>query len=164
MTWRRSNDKPLKIFQNATVTVTLRGEGRLWHHSIVGIWNAPNRRPNCNCRHTMVNSLRPRQNRRHFADDIFKCIFQNENEWVSLRISLKFVPKVRINNIPSLVQVMAWRRPGDKPYLNQCWLDHWRIYASLGLNELTLLITVNDLPLMGMLTGYVTKMLLTVFH
>ena len=21
-------------------------------------------------------------------------------------------------------------------YLNQCWLDHWRIYASLGLNEL----------------------------
>ena len=30
-------------------------------------------------------------------------------------MSLKFVPKVRINNIPSLVQIMAWRRPGDKP-------------------------------------------------
>ena len=25
-----------------------------------------------------------------------------------------FVPKVRINNIPALVQIMAWRRPGDK--------------------------------------------------
>ena len=60
-------------------------------------------------------SLRPRRNRRHFADDIFKCIFLNENEWISLRISLKFVSKVRINNIPSLVQIMAWRRPGDKP-------------------------------------------------
>ena len=62
-----------------------------------------------------VNSLRSRRDRRHFADDIFKCVFLNENAWVSLRISLKFVPKVRINNIPSLVQIMAWRRPGDKP-------------------------------------------------
>ena len=62
-----------------------------------------------------VNSLRPRPNRRHFTDDIFKCIFENENEWSSPRISLKFVPKVWINNIPALVQIMAWRRPGDKP-------------------------------------------------
>ena len=62
-----------------------------------------------------VNSLRPRPNRRHFADDIFKCIFENGNEWISPRISLKFVPKVRINNIPALVMIMAWRRPGDKP-------------------------------------------------
>ena len=62
-----------------------------------------------------VNSLRPKPNRRHFADDIFKCILENENGWMSPRISLKFVPKVRINNIPALVQIMAWRRPGDKP-------------------------------------------------
>ena len=62
-----------------------------------------------------VNSLRPRQNRRHFADDIFKCIFLNENVWISINISLKFVPKGLINNIPALVQIMAWRRPGDKP-------------------------------------------------
>ena len=68
--------------------------------------------------HRMVNSLfntlRPRRNRRHFADNIFKCIFENENERISPRISLKFVPKVGINNIPALVQIMAWRRPGDK--------------------------------------------------
>ena len=31
------------------------------------------------------------------------------------KISLKFVPKGPINNIPALVQIMAWRRPGDKP-------------------------------------------------
>ena len=62
-----------------------------------------------------VNTLRPRQNGRYFADDIFNCIFLNENAWISLKISLKFVPKVRIDNIPSLVQIMAWRRPGDKP-------------------------------------------------
>ena len=62
-----------------------------------------------------LNTLRPRQNGRHFADDIFKCIFLNENARISLKISLKFVPKVRINDIPALVQIMAWRRPGDKP-------------------------------------------------
>ena len=45
-----------------------------------------------------------------FPDDIFKCIFLNENEWISLKISLKFILKVRINNIPALVQIMTWRR------------------------------------------------------
>ena len=49
-----------------------------------------------------------------------------------------FVPKGRPNNnIPALVQIMAWRRPGDKPYLNQLWLIYQLISASLGLNELT---------------------------
>ena len=62
-----------------------------------------------------MNTSRPRQNGRHFADDIFKCIFLNEDVWNAIKISLKFVPKVRINNIPALVQIMAWRRPGDKP-------------------------------------------------
>ena len=62
-----------------------------------------------------LNTLRPRQNGRHFPDDIFKWIFLNENVWISINISLKFVPKGPINNIPTLVQVMAWRRPGDKP-------------------------------------------------
>ena len=62
-----------------------------------------------------LNTLRPRQNGRHFADDIFKCIFLNENVWIPSKISLKFVPQGTINNIPGLVQIMAWRRPGDKP-------------------------------------------------
>ena len=32
-----------------------------------------------------------------------------------LKISLKFVPKGLINNMTALVQIMAWRRSGDKP-------------------------------------------------
>ena len=32
-----------------------------------------------------------------------------------MQISLKFIPKGPINNIPALIQIMAWRRPGDKP-------------------------------------------------
>ena len=63
----------------------------------------------------LFNTWRPRQNERHFADDIFQCIFLNENILISIKISLKFVPKGPINNIPALVQIMAWRRPGDKP-------------------------------------------------
>ena len=61
------------------------------------------------------NTLRPRQNKRHFADDIFKCIFLNENVWIPIKISLKFVPQGPIHNISALVQIMAWRRSGDKP-------------------------------------------------
>ena len=64
---------------------------------------------------TTFNTLGPRQHGRHFADDIFRCIFLNENVWIPIKISLKFVPKGPVNNIPALVQIMAWRRPGDKP-------------------------------------------------
>ena len=53
-------------------------------------------------------------NGRHFSDDICKSIFLNENIRISITISLKFVPNDPINNIPTLVQIMAWRRPGDK--------------------------------------------------
>ena len=62
-----------------------------------------------------INTLRPRQNWRHFANDIFKRIFLNEDIWIPIKISLKFVPKGSIHNIRALVHIMAWRRPGDKP-------------------------------------------------
>ena len=54
-----------------------------------------------------VNTLRLRQNGRLFPDDIFKCIFLNENVWIPIEISLKFVPKGPINNTPTLVLIMA---------------------------------------------------------
>ena len=66
----------------------------------------------------LINTLRSRHNGRHYPDDISKCIFLNENVWISLKISLKCVPTVRINrinNIPALAQIMAWCRIGDKP-------------------------------------------------
>ena len=63
-----------------------------------------------------VNTLGPRQHRRRFADDIFKCIFFNENSCVLIKISLKYVRKGPIDNNPALVQIMAWRRLGDKPF------------------------------------------------
>ena len=65
--------------------------------------------------YSILNTLRPSQNGRHFPDNIFKCILLNENVWIMIMISLKFVPQVLINNIPALVQIMAWSLPGDKP-------------------------------------------------
>ena len=51
----------------------------------------------------------------HLADDTFKRIFLNENVRILIKISLKFVAKGPLNNTPTLVQIMAWRRPGNKP-------------------------------------------------
>ena len=39
----------------------------------------------------------PDKNGHHFTDDMVKCIFLNENVRISLKILLKFVPKVWIN-------------------------------------------------------------------
>ena len=59
--------------------------------------------------------MRPGQNGRHFADDIFRCIFFKGKGCISINISLNFVPKGQNNNISALVQIMAWRRQGVKP-------------------------------------------------
>ena len=69
------------------------------------IWNVPT---------IVFNTLRPRQNGHYFADDHFKCIFLNVYTWISVNISLMFVPKDQINNIPTLVQIMAWCWLGNK--------------------------------------------------
>ena len=65
------------------------GNGLFWVHSLKD--------------DLIVNTLRPRQNGCHFADDIFKYIFLNENGWIVVKISLQFVPKGSINNISALV-------------------------------------------------------------
>ena len=61
------------------------------------------------------------------ADDIFKCIFLNENDKIPNQISLKFVRRSHINSICSYNGMVPTRR----------WLFYWHIYASLGLDELT---------------------------
>ena len=48
-------------------------------------------------------------------NDIFKCIFLNENVLISIKISLNFILKVQIGNKSALVRVVAWWRSGDKP-------------------------------------------------
>ena len=81
----------------------------------------------------IIDTLRPKQ---YFADNTFNRIFLNEHVRISIEISLKFVPEGQNNNIPVLVQIMAWRRPGDKPLSEPMMIRLRRIYASFGLNVL----------------------------
>ena len=62
--------------------------------------------------HNEAETKWPPFRRRHFQTHFF-----NENIIISIGISLKFVSKGSVNpvdKVPSLVQMMAWRRPGDK--------------------------------------------------
>ena len=62
-----------------------------------------------------IITVRPRRNGLHLADDISICIFPNENIWISINSSLKFVPKGQIDYNPALVQTVILSRPGDEP-------------------------------------------------
>ena len=64
----------------------------------------------CHSAGLALHTLRLRQNGCRFAYDSFKCIFFSESVWISIKISLQFVPRGSVNNIPAL----AWHRPGDK--------------------------------------------------
>ena len=59
-----------------------------------------------------INTLKPRQNGRHFAD--FYTHFLEWKVGISIEILLKVVPNGEINNIPALLQVIDWRRPGGQ--------------------------------------------------
>ena len=63
----------------------------------------------------LLNILRPEQNGWHFADNIFILTLLNETCYIFISISLKFVPEASINNMPTLIWIMAWHQTGDKP-------------------------------------------------
>ena len=84
----------------------------IWHQAIICVISGGITRRE-------INSSSIEQNGRHFADDIFKCIFMNEKLRILIKISLKFVPKCLIDNKPMFVQVMSWRQSGDKPSTEQ---------------------------------------------
>ena len=96
----------------------------LWKSVAVAIILPRNPFPDIVLTASYCNTLRPRQNGRHFPDDIFQLIFLNENISISFKISMKFVPNGLINNIPTFVQIMAWRRTGDKPLSEPMIVTH----------------------------------------
>ena len=77
-----------------------------------------------------INTLRPRQNGRHFTD-MLKRIFLNENIWISNKIS--YVPWVVIDNISEFC--FGWRQAII--WTNDCQITD--AYMSLGLNELNVI-------------------------
>ena len=63
----------------------------------------------------IINSFPPGHNGRHFTDEIFKCIFSKEKFCILIQISLKFVPKIPIDNNSALVQIMVCHLFDAKP-------------------------------------------------
>ena len=105
MAWRQTGDKPLSETMMVRLLTHIRVTRPQW-----------------------VNTLRLRQNGRHFADDLFKCIFMNENVWNSIELLLKLITKGPDNNTQALVQIMAWRRPGGEHYLSQWWTNFLKLW------------------------------------
>ena len=91
------------------------------HHYVYNPWTL-----------SFFNSSPLGQNGRHFADDIFNCIFVNEKFRILIKNSLKFVPRRPIDNNPALVQIMACRLFGADSLTHICgirgrWVksNHW---------------------------------------
>ena len=61
----------------------------------------------------IINTLRPRQNCRHFADGNFKCIFLSKNYEFRLKFHWLLFLRVQITLFQN--RIMTWRRPGYKP-------------------------------------------------
>ena len=81
----------------------------------------------------IINTLRSRQDGCHFPENIFKRICLSENVWISIDISLNFVPKGSINNIPALVQIMGWHWSGH--YLNQWSAPRNKLHFNFNRNS-----------------------------
>ena len=65
---------------------------------------------------------------------IFQTTFSSGFTWMAmyefrLKCHWSLFSCVQLTNIPALVQIMAWRQPGDKPLSEPIWLVYWRLYA-----------------------------------
>ena len=127
LAWHRT-----RINQSYVIWLLAVFTGVCWYYVRIKRWCQDTARMN-----KCFNTLRPRQNGRHFADGIFKGIFLNENVLIPIKFSMKFVPKGPINNIPALFQIMVWRRPGDKPLSEPMVVS----LPTLGFNVLSQLLT-----------------------
>ena len=85
----------------------------------------------------VFNKLGPRQNGRYFPDDIFKCIFLNKNEWISIKISLQFVPEGTINNIPPASGSFAQPLVQAQIKENIKAPRHWPLWGEWPVDSLT---------------------------
>ena len=103
---------------------------RLPWKTIFSIWILPYFFP-------CVNTLRPKRNGRHFPDDFFKCFSWMKMYKFRLRFHWILFWRVRLTIFQHWLRLRLGADKAASYYLNLWWLVYWRIYASLGLNELT---------------------------
>ena len=83
-----------------------------------------------------TNTLGPRQNGWHFADDISKFVFLCQKSFILIQISLKIVLWGPIINKPALVQIMAWCWSDVKSWSKSVMAWYTDTFASLSPNGL----------------------------
>ena len=88
--------------------------------------------------HQLINTLRPRQNGRHFAEDFFECKFYEFGS----RFHWSLLLRVRLTLFQHWFRLWLGAGQATSHYLNQWLLVYWRIYASIGLNGLILWIII----------------------
>ena len=84
-----------------------------------------------------ISTWTTEQNGRHFADDILKCIILNENLYIFIKISLKFIPKGQIDNKSTLVKEMAWHLTGAKPLSELMMIQSATCFHSCGWHPIS---------------------------
>ena len=89
----------------------------------------------------MINTLRPRQNSRHFPDDILKWILFNGNVWISIRISLRWSNNQYSSVVSDNGLAPIWRHAIIR---DNDGLAYWLIHASLDLNKLRLILVCHE--------------------
>ena len=83
-----------------------------------------------------LNTLRVRQNGCHFTDDIFKCIFLNENVWIPIKFHWNLFLRVQLTIFQYWLRWWLGAFQVTSYYLNQWLLVHRCTYAPPGFNEL----------------------------
>ena len=84
-----------------------------------------------------LSTQRPRQNDRHFADDIFKSIFLNETIRIAMKFQWSLFPRVQWTIFQHWFRQWLGAEEAIRHIRNNDVLVSWCVYASLVLNELT---------------------------
>ena len=109
----------------------------IWYRAIFNIFSQINAKGTCE-----FNTLRMRQNACHFPDDILKWIFLNENVWILIKISSKFVPRVQLMNLLPCNKYWQWK---PITFVNSLWWPQHVVMGSNCIKYLSILcvLTVN---------------------
>ena len=88
----------------------------------------------------MIDSLAPGRYECDYKNVIFNLVLLIGNLRSSHDTALWCMPLDLTDDKSTLVQVMAWCRQATSHYLSQCWLSSLLVMASLGPNELRLIL------------------------
>ena len=125
----------------------------------------PDKKTYDNQSHRSITTLRPKRNGCHFADNIFKCIFLNENVLILFKISLNLFLRIELTISQYWFRLWLGADQATSHYLNQWWLVYWHIHASLSLNEFKIhkmtQTQQSEMPPCAYFTGYTIHIYVT---